>query len=426
MWRLVSKSIGAAILGGMAMSYLSAFADEYDLTLQELKELKAQYSEAIARIEAIEEELGKVCSGCELDVQRLPAASAAEPDHQGLGELEALEVYGDFLLRYESNLNESDSPRRDRAVMRGRLGADYQLTNRIVVGGLLETGDPDDPNSGYATVSEFANDFQLSLSRIFVTAEWGDVTVYGGKFTKPFESTDLLWDGDVNPTGVAVRWHRTINEHLSLDTSGLYFIVDESAGGPDSDMFGGQATVTTNWGKELTTWLSIAYYDYELGSVEGADAGDFRSNLLDSSGAYLSDYDLIDVIAGGTFRGFADDWPVSLVGDYVLNTGAAVDGDSAFKLALSAGSANEPGKSKFSAFYSEAEVDAVLAAFSNDNFELGSNYRAAGLGVEHMLHDRVRASASWYHYCTLNAEYLPIGANNACQNRVRMNLIFSF
>ncbi len=48
---------------------------------------------------------------------------------------------------------------------------------------------------------------------------------------------------------------------------------------------------------------SAAYYDYTLGSVVGADTGDFRSNLRKADGSYLSDFDLGDFLVGATWYG---------------------------------------------------------------------------------------------------------------------------
>jgi hypothetical protein len=72
--------------------------------------------------------------------------------------------------------------------------------------------------------------------------------------------------------------------------------------------------------------LAVGNYDYSLRSLAGGDAGDFRSNLF-AGGRYLSDFNLLDVIAALTWNGLGEKWPVRIVGDYVYNYGAGPDLD---------------------------------------------------------------------------------------------------
>ena len=115
--------------------------------------------------------------------------------------------------------------------------------------------------------------------------------------------------------------------------------------------------------------LAVAQYDYSLGSVAGADADDFSSNVIGPDGRYVSDFDLFNVLASATFGGW-NGWPLKLAGDYVVNRGARVPGDTGYSVELTAGQSRAQGDWRFGYGYSQAEVDAVLAAFSNDNTQL--------------------------------------------------------
>src|SRR3546814_9996259 len=57
---------------------------------------------------------------------------------------------------------------------------------------------------------------------------------------QPFARTDLVWDGDVNPQGIGTTYKAPLANGGSFRANALAFLVDESAGGPDSRMFGGQ------------------------------------------------------------------------------------------------------------------------------------------------------------------------------------------
>jgi putative porin len=423
-------------LGAMAVLACPAFAQDaeparFDAILAELQALKVDQAKTAARIEALEgalEATGATQSAPSAEPPvRLPSRTAAAPVPAVPATfMDKLKVTSDLLLRYEGNYSDESAPDRERGVMRARIGASYDVSDTLMVGALLETGDPDDPNSGYLTMSDFADDLQVSLSRAYVGMKFGDAKIYGGKFPKPFDSTDLLWDGDVNPMGLGAVYERELNDALSLKASGLYFIVDESAGGADSNMVGGQLKLTAMPSAQWKTWLAAAYYDYELNSVAGADAGDIRSNLLLANGEYLSDYNIVDVLAGATWSGWSPQWPVTLKGDYVMNQGAAVDDDTAYEIDLIAGKSSAPGDLGLSVGYAQAEVDSVLAAFSNDNFGLATNYETYKFSIDYVPVDHVKLNATLYHYAALDAAYATSSLPGDWLDRLRLNLIFSF
>src|SRR3546814_15725060 len=118
-------------------------------------------------------------------------------------------------------------------------------------------------------------------------------------------------------------------------------ISDWSSDVCSSDLFALAAPLASDFKAGITG----SYYHYRLGSVAGADAGDFRGNLL-SGGRYLSDFHLVEGIGTLGWAGPSPRWPVSFTADYVKNLGAAVSGDTAFNLELAAGRTAEPGDRK--------------------------------------------------------------------------------
>ena len=162
-----------------------------------------------------------------------------------------------------------------------------------------------------------------------------------------------------------------------------------------------------------------------IASVAGADAGDFRSNLIGPDGRYVSDFDLVDVIAALTFRGW-ERWPVRLTGEYVHNRGARTSEDTGYSIELSAGQALERGDWRFGYGYSVAEVDAVLAAFSHDNTTIATNYRQHTLFVNYALMDNIVLDVTLYRYRPYDAAFS--GANDPADwlNRLRVNFQVGF
>src|SRR3546814_14807849 len=99
----------------------------------------------------------------------------------------------------------------------------------------------------------------------------------------------------------------------------LAFLVDESAGGPDSRMFGGQLGYASPSDRTWAFDAYAAYYHYDLGSLAGADAGHFPSNLRNPDGTYVSDFPLVDALLAVTCTGRGPQWPKRLTPAHVKN-----------------------------------------------------------------------------------------------------------
>jgi hypothetical protein len=371
-------------------------------------------------------------------VQRAPEtatyASAAAPVNPAGGSAPGtppasvpskLTINGDFRLRYESNFGDADARNRDRGVLRARLRAAYAVNKWLTVGGQLSTGDADDPNSTDITLSNFDDDLDVSLDQVYAKFALGNLTLYGGKIPQPFVRTELVWDGDVSPQGVSASYKFNLGGGASLKANGLYFLIDESVAGKNSDMIGGQIALETSPSAPLKFELAAGYYDYQLGSTAGGDTGDFRTNRF-LAGRYLSDFDLLDVIAAVQYNGIGEAWPVRLVGDYVHNFGATAGDDSGFGVDLLVGRASKKGDLRFGYGYAQTGVDAVFAAFSQDNTNIGTNYRQHSLSVDFVPIDNLILNATFYRYRPKDPLYA--GSNTATDwlDRLRLNMLVNF
>jgi hypothetical protein len=337
-----------------------------------------------------------------------------------------LNVSGDMRLRYQGDYSDADMPDRHSSQVRARLGATYAVNDRITVGARLVTGDPDDPNSTDVQLSNFTDDLEVSLDLAYGQVNFGDLNLYGGKIPQPFARTDLVWDSDVNPQGVSAVYKQTFADGSALRANSLFFVVDENAGAADSTMVGAQLGYDS---VAFGAWkfdASAAYYDYRLGSVAGADAGDFRSNLRNSDGSYRSDFDLADLLIGATWSGAGERWPVRVLGDYVHNSGAATDADTGYGIDLAVGRASKPSDWRLTYGYSVAETDSVLAAFSHDNIGIGTNYKLHALTLDYVPWPKTVVNAIWYHYQPYAA--VDAGANDPGDwlDRLRFSFLVNF
>jgi hypothetical protein len=328
---------------------------------------------------------------------------------------------GDFRVRYEYTTSGNGSLALGREVVRMRAGITYPVRPDMTVRVRLATGDPDDPNSTDVTLSSFVNDLAVSLdvaSVEFTRPHWA---AFAGKFTNPFQYTELVWDGDVNPQGVAGRV--MLGDKAKLTLTGLYFIVDQQANNLSSDMGGGQATLSAPAGTRWKVSGSVGYYDYRIRSLATAGSGDTRSNRLAPGGAaYLSDFDLLDVLVAVDYSGLGERYPLRVVGDYVKNSGAT-DLNTGWGADVFLGKSQTKGDLRYRYGFGVAETDAVLAAFSHDNTTLGTNYEIHTLSVDAVPLSGLFLNATLYYY---RPHEVGAGVARDFQKRLRLNAMVTW
>lgn len=130
-----------------------------------------------------------------------------------------LKIYGDLRLRYQyedkdaqllpQNGGGSNVSQSSRWRYRLRLNADFKLGEHVFGGVELQTNNQSDsPNQAFENGFD---DYDIFISKAFMgwkPTDW--FTITGGKFNNPFYTTELTWDPDINPTGVAevIAFHK--------------------------------------------------------------------------------------------------------------------------------------------------------------------------------------------------------------------------
>lgn len=409
-----------------------AFAQAADADLvKQIEALRARQAQIAqmqqqteASIRALEAKLGVAGPV----VQDAPAASpsmatvaiAAKPEEP------KLKITGDLRLRAQGDYSDSDGTNRTNTQLRARLGATYALDDLVTIGGRVVTGDGDDPNSSDVQLSNWDDDLQISLDLAYAQLNFGGLRVYGGKLPNPLTRTDLVWDGDVNPQGVSAVYKLPLASGGAFRANGLFFSIDEQVAGPDSTMGGMQLGFDSPSHGGFKYDLSGGYYRYSLGSLAGADSGDWRSNRRNPDGSLASDYELVDVVAGLGWQGANEKWPLRIVGDYVRNLGAIDDQDTGFGVDASLGRASKQGDWRFTYGYAQTDVDAVLAAFSNDNIGIATNYKLHALTLDYTPMPKTMISAIWYHYKPNDPLYAGTNQPGDWLDRVRVFFLMNF
>ncbi len=241
-----------------------------------------------------------------------------------------LKIYGDIRMRYQYENKDgqvdplvgagesSGSPsgaQRSRWRFRLRLNGDVKLGEQWFAGVELQTGFASD--SANQTFEDGFSDYPIFISKAFLgfkATEW--LTLTAGKQTNPFYTTELVWDPDVNPSGLVenVALHKLWGTHddggfskdgksvaapqspfeLSL-VAGQFIFDDNLEGGGrdpgvrdndstnDAYLFETQLIASYKFNKDTKLTVAPAWLVYSAGSVSVSTAktdtfGDFNEN----------------------------------------------------------------------------------------------------------------------------------------------------
>ena len=122
-----------------------------------------------------------------------------------------MNIYGDLRLRYQYNdltpviPGNSAFPafEQDRFRYRLRLNMDVYLGPEWFLGVQLQTGQNSD--SGNQTYGTTFNNDSIFISRAFLGYQNDWMKIIAGKQPNPFYTTDLVWDPDINPSGLTEK-----------------------------------------------------------------------------------------------------------------------------------------------------------------------------------------------------------------------------
>lgn len=242
-------------------------------------------------------------------------------------------------------------------------------------------------------------------------------------FTSP-SKTELIWDGDLTPEGLMVRYSTNPNpkEIKPWEVYGTvgWFQLEERSFDIDSDLLGLQIGGRYNFDEEGLWNLkgSVAYYDFN--NVENYpflfDATDNFGNslglaVLGGQGLYAEDYNLVNGYAEFEFP--IGRFPATVFGDVVVNTAANDDyftrGDEnlGWMVGMTLGKCAVPGSFALRYNYRDVERDAIVGAFADSDFGGGgTDARGHEIGVEYQLFKNVKAELSYFMNTLNGSNYI--------------------
>jgi hypothetical protein len=260
---------------------------------EELRSAQAAASSAAAAAQEAKAEQGnaKVTEGqleavADATNDLTKKVAALDKDYQGEkksldGKIKAIGPFnfsGDMRVRDEPFIGgpTNQSQVRNRMRFRLRFNVNAKFNDDISGGFSLASGDLNDPISTNQTDIQFYTRKPIAIDRAFITYtphQFKPLLFTGGKIAYPFYRTELTWDNDLNPEGVAqaLQWnfgdHTPVIRRFAVIGFALPFTeVQHTAGANrsrvESEVYGGQ--VQAVW--QLGSWLKLstygAFYNY--------------------------------------------------------------------------------------------------------------------------------------------------------------------
>lgn len=310
-----------------------------------IKQALVELSERLAALEAGRDSAPR---------KSAPAAAPGWPDR--------IQLKGDLRYRHEG-IDEDTKEERTRQRIRARVGLVATVSDSAEVGVQIASGS-DDPTSTNQTLDGGASTKGVGLDLAYFSikpAAGNKIT--GGKMKKPWYlpgKSSLIWDGDLNPEGVAWQYS---GDGFFANVSGQW--IDERSANADAIMVGAQAGLRTKLANGSKLTAGAGYYDY--GATKGNTPffdGDGHGNTLDANGNYANDFEILEFFAElGTRLG---EMPFSIYADWVRN-GAVNSMDSGSLFGAKLGKASAPASWELGYSYRDLEADAVVGVFSDSD-----------------------------------------------------------
>jgi hypothetical protein len=211
------------------------------------------------------------------DLAKDTAASASADKLQLYTGLTELRISGDLRIRYEYRQGESvagDNVERGRFRYRLRPTITGQLEDDWFFGFRLENGSGSRSSNG--TFADSAGPWNKTNDGVYVGQVYlgykasPDLTLYAGRMPNPFVNTLLVWDGDINPTGVAEQYKSTTGNTTYFANFGQ-FLYDSgnpqnslapTASHQDQYLLGWQGGATIKVNKTDSVQFAPTVYEY--------------------------------------------------------------------------------------------------------------------------------------------------------------------
>ncbi|MEW6735673.1 MAG: putative porin [Acidobacteriota bacterium] len=324
-------------------------------------------------------------------------------------------ISGDLRFRYDGQFDQGfdapvEQPDRNRLRVRARLQLAGAFHNNFDWAIRVATGSFTNPATTNQDATNFFTRKPVGFDRYFIRynskTEPAGIILQAGKFDYPWKRTELTFDNDIQPEGVAetiyfkgkgaLKDARIIAFQLPLNEVSL---------GKDAVLFGGQLQSTIgagNWtATGAATFLNFNQVDQIARSLGrpstqvggGLEVGTTNRVRRDANGniiGFVTNYNILDLIGEVTYNGF-NKYPITVVFNYARNMSDRLETlkeEDAYWTEFKVGRLKEKGDVELTYTFSRVEQDAVLGVFSFDDF-LQTNSRNNRITFAYMVNNNV-------------------------------------
>ncbi|MCP4378131.1 MAG: hypothetical protein GY794_18400, partial [bacterium] len=314
--------------------------------------------------------------------------------------LDDLKFFADLRLRYEHH-SQDGTGRRERNRYRFRLRFGFiktWLDKQMEVGFRLASGDNQTGRSTNQTLTGGFNKKDLWIDRAYAKYSPNAIpglTVIGGKMPNPLEGSDLVWDGDVNPEGAAIQYHRKVCGDIEVFGTFAHFAVSESQAGHDVILNVYQAGFRAPLPCGIKSMVAVAWYDFENYEDLGA---------TNNPGGWNRATKLINVIAKIQFQACGLPWQV--YADWVHNnqdndeTSNQENADDGYAVGVKVGKNKKQGDWSCGYQFKYIERNATIAGLNDADFGTpagnGTNVQGHVFKAAYNLTDFLTAGAAFF------------------------------
>jgi len=419
--RLVSTRTAAALCGGLVLAMSVPANAAVDAKLLDM--LKANGSINAAQYNELQTELAKDQAAQKqalADVQNSKSATQSEFEKK-IAWAAKTQFKGDVRVRQETiNIDgQTNSQDKDRQRIRARLGAYTEINPQVSTGIRIATGGSSDARSTNQDLDGYfvKKDLWLDLGYIdYAPTAVKNLHVIGGKMNQPWVSMgDVIWDGDINPEGLASTYSIPLGGKSELFGSAGYYTLKDNIDGEgtqfrhDLSMTAGQlgAKFAPTDNLKVTVGGSVYAFDNDKDSaalrVNGNTTNQFR--LYEGFGQ-------IDISGLGL--------PLALYGQYVVNNDSTDDQDTAWLAGV---------KTKVFGFgldynYRDTQRNAVVGAFTDSDFANGTTgSRGHKIKVGYEIDKNFSVGATYF---LTKADYAVASQRDADANTLQLDVEAKF
>ena len=327
-----------------------------------------------------------------------------------------MKLKGDLRVRYQYERDATDTDAKERGRIRYRLGIMTKAGDVDVGAGFASGGD--DPRSTNQTFQDTFETGDLRLDYAYVTyaPDYAkDVQLVAGKFPRKtylWAPTDMLWDGDINPSGGSLHAQGSImnNSGIGLIDNSEYvfntgvWIMDENS---HSDM-GAPFLYYTQAGlaykeEQVDATLMGTYYGFN--NVQNRTLDWSAGTNTGATTALQYDYDAFgasaEIGAAELLGGlpFDIDERIALFADYIMNVDSSVQQRHGWALGTKFGNkkVKDPGSWQLKYQFVNLQKDAFLDTFpDSDRNGGGTDVRSHEVALEYALKKNVILGVDYY------------------------------